>query len=145
MTMYRGRMDLRDRGRARRGRVGFTTLYVRALGLLLVVQGLGGAVAKLSGGDAADVAHSGVHLLSGVVGLAMATGPGAHERARRFARGFGVFYLALGLVGPAWRNPFGVMPLGPADHLFHLIIAALTLVVGAAGGRPGVARTRLDD
>ena len=109
-------------------------LYVRALGLALVLQGVGGAVLKLLGGRSDDLAHNALHLVSGL--LALVAPPQA------FALAFGVFYLALGGVGWVWSNPFGVLPLGPGDHLFHLAVGGLTLAVGTLTFRRGGSRGR---
>ena len=104
--------------------------YVRGLGTLLALQGVGGAMLKLAQGRGDDLAHNGLHLLSGLLGLALASGARPRAGARHFALGFGLCYLGLGALAWIRPNPFGVLPLGPGDHLFHLTIGALTLAVG---------------
>ena len=111
------------------GRV--TLWYVRGLCALLVLQALLGTAGKLAQGRGDDLVHNGLHLVSGLLGLAMVRGARAPEGARRFALGFGLFYAGLGAVGWVWSNPLGLLPLGPADHLFHLAVGGLTLGVGA--------------
>lgn len=120
------------------GRV--TLWYVRGLTALLVLQALTGTAAKLAQGRSDDLVHNALHLLSGLLGLALASGPRASGRAGRFALGFGLCYIGLGALGWAWPNPLGLLPLGTADHLFHLIVGALTLGAGAlSSARAGTA------
>ena len=120
------------------GRV--TLWYVRGLCALLVLQALLGTAGKLAQGRSDDLVHNGLHLLSGLPGLVLARGPRAKARAGRFALAFGLFYAGLGALGWVWPNPLGLLPLGPADHLFHLVVGTLTLAAGAlASSRAGTA------
>ena len=111
------------------GRV--TLWYVRGLCALLVLQALLGTAGKLAQGRGDDLVHNGLHLLSGLLGLVLVRGPRAQVRAARFALGFGLGYAGLGALGWVWPNPLGLLPLGPADHLFHLVVGTLTLGMGA--------------
>ena len=106
--------------------------YVRVLGALLLLQGGFGAVLKAVQGRADDLPHNGLHVVSGALGLALAAGARAGTRAHAFALRFGAFYFLLGAVGWVWTNPLGVLPLGPADHVFHLVIGGVTLAVALA-------------
>ncbi len=104
--------------------------YVRALGLALVLQGGLGAVLKLFQGRGDDLAHNALHLIWGLAGLVAASGGWARAGARWFAVTFGLFYLGLGTLGWFWPNPLGILPLAAGDHVFHLIVGAVTLAVG---------------
>lgn len=45
-------------------------------------------------------------------------------------------HLALGLAGWVWTKSFGVLLLGPADHVFHVAVGGLVLAAGLAAPRP---------
>jgi hypothetical protein len=69
-----------------------------------------------------DLVHDGVHLIPGALGVALPLS-GVAVGARLFA-------LRFGSLGWFWSNRLGVLPLGPADHAFHLVIGSLTLRIG---------------
>jgi hypothetical protein len=76
-----------------------------------------------------NLAHSVVHLVIGVAGLAAA---GAERHARLYARGVAVFYGALGVLGlmPGPNTLFGLLPLHGHDIWLHLGSAALASYFG---------------
>ena len=105
--------------------------YLRLLSAFLVLQGAAGGLVKLAGGRSDDLAHSLLHLATGLVGWAMAREPGG-LRAPVFGLAFGTFYLALALLGWLWPSAVRALHLRAADHLFHLVVGAVTLTAGAA-------------
>lgn len=108
----------------------FLRRYVRVLGILLVLQALGGAVFKILQDRVDDLPHAGVHLLSGVLALAASSLRSSSSPARAFALGFGVLYLSLGVLGYLQAPAVGVLHLEIADHVFHIAVGTVTLAVG---------------
>lgn len=114
--------------------------YGHILALAFVVQGGLGAVVKIAGQQTADLTHSGVHLASGLLGLAL------WHRPRVFVLLFGTAYTLLGATGavaPAVSRLAPALPLTGVDHAFHLAVGLVTLLVGvAACPRPAAPRRR---
>ncbi len=108
------------------------TRYVRVLSAFLVLQGAAGGVAKVATGRSDDLAHSVLHLVTGLVGWAAARQASDGNGTRAFALAFGVFYLALAFLGWLWPSPVRALHLQAADHLFHLAAGSATLVAGVA-------------
>ncbi len=122
--------------RARRVEAGgFVRRYVRVLGILLIVQALGGAVFKLLQARADDLPHAGLHLVSGVLALAASSLRPGSSVARLFALGFGVLYLSLGVLGHLQAPAVGTLHLELADHVFHIAVGGITLAVGLQRSR----------
>jgi hypothetical protein len=132
-------------------------VWALALGGVLVLVGLVGFLVEPSfavGDDAQrgtlilfDINgwHNVVHLLSGVVGLAMA---GTAAKARLFSIGYGVVYVLVTILGFAVGDGgllLSLIPINTADNLLHLAIAVTGIAVGlaspaaAAGRRPATA------
>jgi hypothetical protein len=113
--------------------VRLTWLYILVLGaglildgaLLLVLNALG---AQISGVNTTDVPHNVLHVVSGIVLLAVSVR--SQVRAMWAAVVFGAFYTALGIIGLTIDRPFGLQ-LGPGENAFHLIVGPLALVMGA--------------
>jgi hypothetical protein len=91
--------------------------------------------------------HNLVHLLTGLVGLAMARSYGP---ARVYAIGFGALYSAFaiwGFVIGSGESILGFLPVNSEDNVLHLLIAVVGIVAGlgtgetpqpsAAGTEPG--------
>lgn len=114
---------------------GFSRRYVRGLGILLVLQALGGAVFKLLQEGSDDLPHTGLHLASGVLALAASSRRSGRPAARAFALGFGVLYLALGALGHLRAPVVEALHLELADHVFHLVVGGMTLAVGLKRSR----------
>ncbi len=77
--------------------------------------------------------HNVVHLLTGIVALAM-----ANTRAREFALGFGVAYLAVaiwGFIVGDGGSILSIIPVNTADNILHLLFAASGLAVYALTAR----------
>ena len=128
-------------------------VWALALGAVLVLVGLVGFVVEPSFavGDSAQRGtlilfdingwHNVVHLLSGVVGLAMA---GTAAKARLFSIGYGIVYVLVTILGFAVGDGgllLSIIPINTADNLLHLAVAVTGIGVGlaspvASGRRP---------
>jgi hypothetical protein len=74
--------------------------------------------------------HNLVHLLSGLLGLAVA---GSYYGARRYAIGFGAVYAAVaiwGLVLGGGESILGIIPVNSEDNVLHVLIALAGLAAG---------------
>ena len=87
--------------------------------------------------------HNVVHLLSGIVGLAMA---GTAAKARLFSIGYGVVYVLVTILGFAVGDGgllLSIIPINTADNVLHLAIAVTGIAIGlsssAAAPRRAVA------
>ena len=130
-------------------------IYVMVLGTVLVLVGILGFLVEPSFGvgDSADRGtlilfdingwHNVVHLLSGLVGLAMV---GTAAKARLFAIGYGIVYVLVTILGFAVGDGgllLSIIPINTADNLLHLAIAVTGIAVGLASpaSRPASRRT----
>jgi hypothetical protein len=119
-------------------------IYAMALGGVLVLVGLVGFLVEPSFGvgDSAQRGtlilfdingwHNVVHLLSGIVGLAMA---GTAAKARLFSIGYGVVYVLVTILGFVVGDGgllLSIIPINTADNLLHLVIALTGIAVGLA-------------
>jgi hypothetical protein len=91
--------------------------------------------AKLLGVFEVSILHNIVHLLFGVVGLAMAR---QAATARAFLIGGGLVYLVLWLYGLLTESDSDAnfVPLNSADNWLHLVLGAGMVVLGLALGHP---------
>jgi len=112
------------------------------LGAVLVLVGLVGFLVEPSFavGDSAQRGtlilfdingwHNVVHLLSGIVGLAMA---GTAARARLFSIGYGLVYVLVTILGFAVGDGgllLSIIPINTADNVLHLAVALTGIAVG---------------
>jgi hypothetical protein len=119
-------------------------VYAMALGGVLVLVGIVGFLVEPSFavGDSAQRGtlilfdingwHNVVHLLSGIVGLAMA---GTAAKARLFSIGYGVVYVLVTILGFIVGDGgllLSIIPINTADNLLHLVIALTGIGVGLA-------------
>lgn len=127
------------------------TWYVRVVGTVLLVQGvvtgtfllvepLRTAIPAVLDITRMVPAHSALHVMTGVVALAVLRWGGARERWL-FAFWFGLAYTALGLSGLLTGHDHG-LGLQPFDHPFHLVAGLPGLLAAAAGARATTAATR---
>jgi hypothetical protein len=129
-------------------------VYVMALGAVLVLVGIVGFLVEPSFGvgDSAERGtlilfdingwHNVVHLLSGIVGLAMV---GSAAKARLFAIGYGVVYVLVTILGFAVGDgglQLTLIPINTADNLLHLAIALTGNAVGLASPAGAAPRRR---
>ena len=77
--------------------------------------------------------HSALHIASGLIGFA-ALGYGGAIGPRRFALWFGLFYVALAIVGALSGWPLGI-GLQPFDHYFHAVLGGFGLLAAAVEHR----------
>jgi hypothetical protein len=85
--------------------------------------------------------HNVVHLLSGVVGLAMA---GTAARARLFSIGYGVVYVLVTILGFAVGDGgllLSIIPINTADNVLHLVIAVTGIAIGLSSPAAAPRRT----
>jgi hypothetical protein len=112
---------------------------VTVLGLALVLVGVIGFFAPHLLGMHLTPFHNVVHLASGALAIYFGT-KGSVQGARNFCFAFGVVYGLLGIAGfiggHADTRMLTVIPghfeLGTGDHLVHIAVAAVFIVVGAA-------------
>lgn len=74
--------------------------------------------------------HNVVHLLSGIVGLAMA---GTAAKARLFSIGYGAVYVLVTILGFIVGDGgllLSIIPINTADNLLHLAIAVTGIAIG---------------
>ena len=119
-------------------------LYALLFGIVLLVVGLLGFIADSSFGTGSGVEgsdfivfevngwHNIVHILSGVLGLAVWRRPDA---ARTYALGFGAVYLVVTIWGFITGDQvLWLIPVDTADNILHLLIAAAGLAAGLTSG-----------
>jgi len=82
---------------------------------------------KIFGMFPVNFLHNCVHLAFGVWGLAAAR---THDASRAYCRIAGVIYLVLTGLGYFSPNGFGLVPLGGADVLLHLLLGLVLAGVG---------------
>jgi hypothetical protein len=80
-----------------------------------------------------DTEHNVIHLLSGIVGFIMSA---KYDTAKLFARGFGVIYGLVTVLGFMLPNSegelLGFMHINMADNFLHLFLSSVFLVIGFA-------------
>jgi hypothetical protein len=130
-------------------------VYALTLGVVLVAVGVLGFIVEPSFaiGDSAQRGtliafdingwHNVVHVLSGVVGIALA---GTAAKARLFCIGYGVVYTLVAVLGFVVGDGgllLSIIPINTADNLLHLAIALTGIGIGltspTGAGRPVVA------
>jgi hypothetical protein len=117
-------------------------LYALLFGIVLLAIGILGFIADSSFGTGSDVDgsdfiifevngwHNIVHILSGLVGLALAR---RRDTARAYALGFGAVYLVVTIWGFITGDQvLWLIPVDAADNVLHLLIAVAGLAAGLA-------------
>ena len=120
-------------------------VYALVIGLTLVIAGIVGFFynASFDTGDGLsrdavlgilDVNgwHNVVHILTGVLGLAVA---GSYDGSRVYAISFGVIYLAVagvGFIAGSGDEILNLIPVNTEDNLLHLLIGLAGLAAGLA-------------
>jgi len=117
-------------------------VWALTLGAVLVLVGLAGCLVEGSFGvgDSAQRGtlilfdingwHNVVHLLSGIVGLAMA---GTAAKARLYSIGYGAVYVLVTILGFAVGDGgllLSLIPINTADNLLHLAVAVTGIAIG---------------
>ena len=117
-------------------------VYALVLGAVLVLVGILGFFVEPSFGIGDDAQrgiliafdingwHNVVHLLSGIVGLALAS---TAAKARLFCIGYGAVYVLVTILGFVVGDGgllLDIIPINTADNLLHLAIAVTGIGVG---------------
>ncbi len=128
-------------------------VYAMTLGGVLVLVGIAGFLVEPSFGvgDSAQRGtlilfdingwHNVVHLLSGIVGLAMA---GTAAKARLFSIGYGLVYVLVTILGFVVGDGgllLSIIPINTADNLLHLAIAVTGIAIGLSSPAAAARRT----
>ena len=116
-----------------------------AFGVVLLLAGLAGYVpaltpdGKLLGVFAVNGAHNIVHILTGVIALAIALASPANMST--FFKVFGVVYALVAVLGffSGDQPLLGIIAHNAADMWLHVLIAAVTLWIGFGMKEPAVA------
>ena len=100
------------------------------------------SMAKLLGVFMVSVLHNIVHLLFGVIGIAMSRTATA---ARSYLIGGGVIYLVLWIYGliTSDTSSANFVPLNTADDWLHLLLGLGMIALGVVLGRRAVSATRV--
>ena len=120
-------------------------VYALVFGLVLLAAGILGFFyeASFSSGDDADREavlgildvngwHNVVHILSGVIGLAVA---GSYANARMYALGFGAIYIVVAILGFIYGDGdeiFDLIPVNTEDNVLHALIGIAGIGAGMA-------------
>ena len=120
-------------------------LYALIFGITLVAAGIVGFFYEASfssGDDAARDAvfgildvngwHNLVHILSGVIGLAVV---GSYANARLYALLFGAVYIVVAILGFIYGNGdeiFSIVPVNTEDNVLHALIGIAGIGAGMA-------------
>lgn len=89
-----------------------------------------GVTGRLLGVFAVDLTHNVVHIVTGLV--AVAVGVASEEASRMYFKVFGVIYGLVALLGFAYGNApiLGLMANNLSDAVLHAVIAAAALFLG---------------
>jgi hypothetical protein len=103
--------------------LGAVYLVVGVVGFILLPGGEG----DLLGIFPVNALHNIVHLL---IGAALLYGATATTTAVMVSRALGVVLVVIGLLGIAFPDGFGLLPLGGPDILLHIISGLVLLYIG---------------
>lgn len=99
------------------------------VGVLGFVPGITTDEGKLLGVFQVDTVHNIVHLLTGIVAVAVSYS--SMKAQRLYFQVFGVVYLLVTIVGFVQGDTvLGIFDTNMADHVLHLLIAAFALYAG---------------
>lgn len=104
--------------------------YLLLLGAGLLLEGaalLVVAASNLSVPFTVDNRHNALHVVWGLLILAVLATSRDASRLVSLALLFGVFYVGLAFAGMVLVNPFGLL-LGPGENLFHLTVGSGSLI-----------------
>lgn len=113
-------------------------MLITILGVVFIVVGLLGFFNNpILGIFEVDAMHNVVHLLTGVLALVFASkGNGS---AKMFAKTFGIIYLLIAVLGfitvPDGGKVLNVIETNMADHILHVVLATIFLVIGFSKDR----------
>jgi hypothetical protein len=118
-------------------------IYALVFGAVLLIAGIIGFFYSAAFGSPGDVDgvfgvldvngwHNVVHILSGVVGLAVA---GSYSNARLYALGFGAIYIVVAILGFIYGDGdsiFDLIPINTEDNVLHALIGVAGIGAGMA-------------
>ena len=122
-------------------------LYALVFGIVLVAAGILGFFYESSFATGDDTLverdavlgildvngwHNVVHILSGLVGLAVA---GSYSNARLYALGFGAVYIVVAILGFLYGDGdsiFKLIPVNTEDNVLHVLIGVAGIGAGMA-------------
>ena len=120
-------------------------VYALVFGIVLVAAGVLGFFYESSFATGDDVErdavlgildvngwHNVVHILSGLVGLAVA---GSYSNARLYALGFGAVYIVVAILGFIYGDGdaiFKLIPINTEDNILHVLIGVAGIGAGMA-------------
>ncbi|WP_246944541.1 DUF4383 domain-containing protein [Bacillus pinisoli] len=100
--------------------------FARTLGIIFIVSGIVGFFLPLEAIFHLTPVHNIVHLLSGVIGVAVS---GSESRSVWYAKVFGFVYLLVAFLGLFTHEFAGIIFL-MADNVLHFLIAFASIYVG---------------
>ncbi len=78
-----------------------------------------------------DTIHNIIHLLSGIIALAVA---GSEKGARGYFKIFGIVYAIVAVVGILQGTTvLGIIAVNTADNILHVVLAIVILAIGFGG------------
>ena len=122
-------------------------VYALVFGIVLVAAGILGFFYEASFATGADTLiereavlgildvngwHNLVHILTGVLGLAVA---GSYANARLYALGVGITYIGVAILGFLYGDGdsiFKLIPVNTEDNILHLLIGVAGVAAGTA-------------
>jgi hypothetical protein len=112
-------------------------LWLLGVGLLLegaMLLALAVLAQPVPGVAPIDTLHNAIHVLWGVTILGFLISGLDDAQAAVLAMGFGLFYLALAILGTVSDNPLGLR-LGAGENAFHYLVGSLALLLGILAWR----------
>ncbi|WP_430788949.1 DUF4383 domain-containing protein [Virgibacillus flavescens] len=104
------------------------SVFAKVLGIIFIILGVVGFFIPMENIFDLTVAHNIVHLLSGVIALALSS---SEAKSAMYAKVFGFIYLLVAVIGLFVTEIAGLVLL-PADNVLHFIIAFASIYVGFA-------------
>ncbi|ASN03529.1 DUF4383 domain-containing protein [Virgibacillus necropolis] len=102
--------------------------FAKVLGIIFIILGIVGFFMPMENIFDLTVAHNIVHLLSGIIALAVSSN---EAKSAMYAKVFGIVYLLVAVIGLFVTEIAGLVLL-PADNVLHFIIAFASIYVGFA-------------
>lgn len=105
--------------------------YVRIIGLVLFLLGLGGFfIGRIPNFAQLDLWQSFVYLILGAIGLQLGFGKALDKTRSRYATATGIMGLILLGFGLTFSNLFDIFHLEVPEHFFHTIVSVTGCLIG---------------
>jgi hypothetical protein len=105
--------------------------YIRIIGLILFLLGLGGFfIGHIPGFAQLDLWQSFVYLIGGAIGMQLGWGKATDKTRSRYATATGIMGLVLLSFGLTFPNFFDIFHLEVPEHFFHAIIGVAGCLIG---------------